>query len=276
MARLGWIGLGDIGAPMMARLIGAGHDVIVWSRSGRGREEAARGGATFAATPADLARQADTVFLCVTDGPAVEAVVFGPDGVAAGAGPATLVVDHSTIAPGETRDFAGRLATERGSAWVDAPVSGGSAGARNGSLTVMAGGSADAVARLRPLAEAYCGVFTHVGPVGAGQVSKACNQLISNATIEAWREAIGIAERAGLQAATIAEALAGGFADSAVRRSMVPRLLTGDMQPHYVTLAAKDLAIAAAVAGPDAPLAALVASRADARARASPKHNTDD
>ncbi len=153
--RLGFIGLGEMGGPIVHRLLDAGHSVTVWNRTALKLGPVLEAGAEDASTPAAVAEASDTVFTCVTDTEAVEAVVFGTDGVAEGAAKGSLLVDHSTIHPLATRQFAKRLRTEAGMGWVDAPVSGGAVGAVAGRLVVMAGGAEDAVEQLRGIAGAY-------------------------------------------------------------------------------------------------------------------------
>lgn len=261
MARLGWIGLGDIGTPMSERLRRAGHDVLVWGRS---REKVARTVAdpdSIADSPADLMRRCDAVFLCVTDADAVEEVVFGDRGLAHAQKPGGLVVDHSTIGPLRTRDMAGRLAGSNAGHWVDAPVSGGAAGARAGTLAAMAGGRDEDVARVRSWISAYAGTITHAGPAGAGQMCKICNQVIANATIMAWAEMLALAERFGVSGQTLMDAAAGGFGDSNVRKHLVPKILDGTFPGIYAPLIPKDLGLATAFASrvnAPAPVAELV------------------
>lgn len=225
-ARIAFLGLGLMGAPMARRLAEAGTDLVVWNRS---REKAVpfRDIARIAETPMAAARETDAVFLCLTDADAVEAVVLGPAGLAE-AGQLNRIVDFSTISPDRTRTIAGRIAEATGAAWVDAPVSGGVPGAEQGTLTIMAGGAAADVEAVRPLMAPLCARFTHMGPVGAGQVTKLANQIISGCTIAIVAEAIAFAEAAGIDATRLPEALAGGFADSAPFRLFAPRMAARD------------------------------------------------
>ena len=224
----GFIGLGRMGMPMTRRLLATGRRLAVWGRAPEKLAPAVDAGATMAATPAALAREAEIVMLCVSDTDAVEEVVFGPDGIAAGAGPGKLLVDHSSIHPLRTRALAARLADETGMGWVDAPVSGGEDGAREGSLIVMAGGEAAALDRARPLIGAYATRITHMGPIGAGQACKTCNQLIIGAEIAAIAEALNFAARFGVEAARLPDCLAGGWADSAVLQNHARRMAAGE------------------------------------------------
>src|SRR5438270_8112711 len=216
MATLGWIGLGDIGLPMAERLIGAGHRVVVWGRNAAKLQPSLDAGATAATSPAQLAAQCEGVLLCVTDGDAVEEVVFGARGVAEGAKRESVIVDHSTIHP-ETARLASRRLRGAAVAWVDAPVSGGAVGARAGSLSTFLGGDAGDVQRVSPWIAAYASRITHMGPVGSGQVAKSCNQAVVAATIGLWAEVIAYARRCGIDPDLLVDALQGGWAHSEIR-----------------------------------------------------------
>jgi 3-hydroxyisobutyrate dehydrogenase len=243
MAKLGWIGLGDIGLPMMVRLKEAGHDVLAWGRSQARLDAAAAAGATLVPSAADLGRSCEALFLCVTDSDAVEEIVFGPEGIATASGPTTYVVDHSTIHPARTRDMAARLREMRKGRWIDAPVSGGAVGARAGTLAVMAGGESEDLAAVRGWISAYGGKITHVGPSGTGQACKSCNQAIANTTVMIWAEMLAYAKAFGLDAEKLVAAMEGGFADSAVRKFVVPMILSGAFPGHYASIIPKDLDI---------------------------------
>ncbi|HUH61034.1 MAG TPA: NAD(P)-dependent oxidoreductase [Candidimonas sp.] len=221
--KLGFCGLGLMGAPMVRRLLAAGHDVLVWNRTPEKTMALAALGATPVAHPADMARECGVVCLCLFDAPAVEAVVFGPNGLAVGDA-LRCVVDHSSIPPDLTRAMAARLSHENGAAWIDAPVSGGVGGAEDGSLAIMAGGAADLVRTLTPLLMAYAKRVSHMGDIGAGQTTKLCNQTIVATTIAAIGEAIALATASGVDASRLSEALAGGWADSTLLRIFVPRM----------------------------------------------------
>ena len=242
MAKLGWIGLGDMGAPMSQRLLAAGHTLTVWARSEQRLRAACDAGATAAPSLRALAAQSEAVFLCVTDGRAVDEIVFAPDGVAAGAARGTLIVDHSTIDPATTRRAAERLLPS-GVGWVDAPVSGGSAGAAAGTLACFLGGSDVDVAHVRPWIASYAENITHMGPTGAGQIAKSCNQAIVGATVALWIETVDYARRCGLDPAQLVDALAGGWADSAIRRAHGRAIVEGRFTPAPGNLLLKDLEI---------------------------------
>jgi 3-hydroxyisobutyrate dehydrogenase len=225
---IGFIGLGTMGLPMVLNLLAKGHRVSVWGRRRERLRQAAAAGARLADSAAAVAEASDIVALCVTDTAAVEVVVFGPRGVAAGAARGGLVVDHSTIHPLRTREFARRLADDRGTGWVDAPVSGGEAGAKAGSLIVMAGGAEADVARAEPVMRAYAGRVSRMGPVGAGQATKVCNQMIIGAEVAAIAEALKFAHAFGVQAQRLPDCLAGGWADSKVLQDHGRRMAAAD------------------------------------------------
>ncbi|AOK59405.1 NAD(P)-dependent oxidoreductase [Burkholderia ubonensis] len=226
---VGFCGPGLMGAPMIRHLLAAGHRVGVWNRTRAKSEALAADGARVVDTPRALAEQVETVLLCVLDARAVGDVVFGPDGLLSGDAAARRVrriVDHSSIPPGVTRDYAKRAA-DLGVGWVDAPVSGGVPGAQAGTLAVMAGGRAEDLDAVRPLIDAYAARITHMGDAGAGQTAKLCNQAIVTATVTAIAEAVGLAQASGIDAARLAQALAGGWADSVLLQTFVPRMTSG-------------------------------------------------
>jgi 2-hydroxy-3-oxopropionate reductase len=191
-ARVAFIGLGVMGAAMAANIRRAGFDLVVHTRSRAKAAALEEAGAAWAATPAEAARGAACVCLCLPDTPDVEAVLFGPDGVAEGVGRGAVVVDFSTIAAAPTAAFARRLAEARGALLLDSPVSGGPGGARDGTLTCMVGGEAAAFAAAEPVLRAVGRTLTHLGPSGAGQVCKSANQLIISATMQAVAEALAL------------------------------------------------------------------------------------
>lgn len=236
---LGFCGPGLMGAPMIRHLLRVGYAVRVWNRSPAKAEALVADGARVAATPRELAAQADVVLLCVADAAAVEAVVFGPDGLldprAAGDAPGERlrvrrIIDHSSIPPDLTRELAARAAAQ-GVGWVDAPVSGGVSGAEAGTLAIMAGGAAEDVKAVTPIVGAYASRVTHMGGPGAGQTTKLCNQTIVTATVAAIAEAVSLARRSGIDAARLPEALEGGWADSPLLRTFVPRMTGEELAP---------------------------------------------
>jgi 3-hydroxyisobutyrate dehydrogenase len=247
--KLGFVGIGLVGRPMTLRLLAAGYPVTVWNRSRDKLAPVLEKGARSAASPAEVARAADIVMMCVTDQRAAEEVLFGPQGVLGGATAGKLVVDFSSIAPASAREFAARL-EERGIGLVDAPVSGGVAGAEQGTLAVMAGGRAEHIERVRPAVMQLAQRFTRMGDAGAGQTTKLCNQVISGSLIAVIAEAICLAEAAGVDAAKLPEALKGGFADSLPLQIFGARMAARRFEPSLgsVAIMLKDLENAAAVA----------------------------
>ena len=244
MERIAFLGLGTMGGAMTANLARAGFPVVAWNRTPGRAGELADLGVTFAATPAAAASEADIVVVCVSDTPDVEAVLLGEDGVAKGARAGTLVIDCSTIAPSGSWDFAARL-RERGLTMIDAPVSGGSEGARNATLTIFVGGAESDVERARPILEALGRTITHVGPIGAGQAVKAVNQVILAGTYLGVAEGIVLAIKAGLDVEQVVGALGGGAAQSWVLANRSGRMLDNDYPLGFkVALHRKDLGIA--------------------------------
>jgi 3-hydroxyisobutyrate dehydrogenase len=248
--RLGYIGIGLMGRPMCLRLLAAGYELTVWNRSRDKLAPVTAKGARAAASPAEVARAADIVMMCVTDQDAAEQVLFGPDGVAAGGGKDRLVVDFSSIAPASARAFAARLEQTCGMGLVDAPVSGGTVGAEQGTLAIMAGGRAEHIERARPVVAHLAQRFTRMGESGAGQVTKLCNQVIVGCLFPVIAEAIRLAESAGVDANALPQALKGGFADSLPLQVFGARMAARKFDPPLgaVSILLKDLENAAAVA----------------------------
>ena len=230
MTRLGFIGLGLMGLPMSQRLRDAGHTLSVWNRSPEKRAAARAAGLETATSVQDLAMNSDIILLCVSDGAAVESLLFGDDGLGNALRAGQIIVDHSSIDPETTRRIAIRL-KDHGVRWVDAPVSGGVKGAESGALVVMAGGDADAIAIVSPYLYAYSTRITRMGDVGAGQVTKICNQLIVAANAMLIAEAVSLAENSGVDATLLAGALAGGFADSLPLQILAPRMASRQAEP---------------------------------------------
>jgi 3-hydroxyisobutyrate dehydrogenase len=247
--RVAFLGLGTMGMAMAANLARAGFAVTAWNRTPGRVEELADLGVTEAATPAEAASQVEMVVICVSDTPDVEAVLFGPAGVIEGAKPGTLIIDCSTIAPSGSWDFAARL-READLRMVDAPVSGGSEGARNATLTIFVGGDERDVEHARPVLSALGRTITHVGPIGAGQAVKAVNQVILAGTYLGVAEGIVLAIKAGLDVEQVVTALGGGAAQSWVLTNRSGRMIDNDYPLGFkVALHRKDLAIALDLAG---------------------------
>lgn len=244
MNTIGFIGLGVMGLPMARNLARAGHALKVWNRTPARCAEIPE--ATPVACPTELAT-CEVVFINVSDDVALEAVLFGPDGLATAPGQA-IVVDMGTTSPGYTRDCARRLA-ERGLALLDAPVSGGEAGAQAGTLSIMVGGDAEVYARVLPLFECLGRNIVHVGARGAGQIAKACNQIVVSATLMGVAEAFHFARRQGVDPARVRAALLGGSAYSKILEIHGQRMLDGNDQPGFrARLHKKDLDIVLAEA----------------------------
>jgi 2-hydroxy-3-oxopropionate reductase len=230
--RVGFIGLGIMGRPMARHLLDAGYPLTVHSRSPGPVEELVAAGASRASNPAEVARASDVTITMLPDTPDVAAVVLGPDGVVEGVAAGSLVIDMSTIDPGPTRSIADAF-RELDVTMLDAPVSGGEKGAIEGTLSIMVGGREDAFARALPLFAAMGSTVVHIGPHGAGQVCKACNQLVVGANIEAVAEALVLAERSGIDPARVREALLGGFAASKVLEVHGQRMLDRAYEPGF-------------------------------------------
>ncbi|UDI94160.1 MULTISPECIES: NAD(P)-dependent oxidoreductase [Pseudomonas] len=240
---LGFAGIGLMGLPMCRRLLAAGYPLTVWNRNPAKCAPLVEAGARQVATPAELCEQADVVMLCLADTAVVREVVFGPAGVAEGAKPGQLLVDFSSLEPTATREMAAELAGKTGMAWLDSPVSGGVVGAEAGSLAIMVGGDAADLDRVRPVLLELGQRVTHMGGIGAGQVTKACNQMIVACNALVIAEVVALAEQAGVDASLIAEALAGGFADSRPLQILAPQMAESRFEPvkwHVRTLL-KDL-----------------------------------
>ena len=229
---IGFIGLGVMGKPMARNLRAAGIHLVVHSRSPGPVDELVAEGADRASDPSELAASVDVVITMLPDTPDVDLVLFGERGVAGGIRPGSLVIDMSTIRPTEAIGFAERLAAAD-VAMLDAPVSGGERGAMDGTLSIMVGGRDGPFGRALPILEILGGNVTHVGGSGAGQVAKACNQLIVGATIQAVGEALVLAAKAGVDPATVREALLGGFAGSKILEVHGQRMLRGDFAPGF-------------------------------------------
>ena len=223
---LGFAGIGLMGLPMCRRLLAAGYPLAVWNRNPDKCAPLVEAGARQVKTPAELCRHAEVVMLCLADTPVVREVVFGPGGIAEGGRSGQLLVDFSSLEPTATREISARLASQTGMSWLDAPVSGGVVGAEAGSLAIMVGGEAADLERVKPVLLNLGQRVTHMGAVGAGQVTKVCNQMI-----------------VACNALVIAEALAGGFADSRPLQILAPQMAESRFEPvkwHVRTLL-KDL-----------------------------------
>ncbi len=262
MTALAFLGTGLIASPMIRRLLAAGHTVRVWNRTRSRALPLLAEGARWAAHPAEAVDGAAAVIVCLTDAQAVEAVVFGPGGVTQAHASPPILVDHSSIDPQATGAFSSRLKDATGGVWIDAPVSGGVAGAARGELAIMCGGPIDAIEQIRPVLAAYSAQVTRMGDSGAGQATKLCNQVIVAASIVAVNEAVRLARASGVDAARLPEALAGGWADSKPLQVFAPRMLADEVESIGASdtmLKDLDTALAAArAAGVPMPVASAV------------------
>ena len=250
MERIGFIGLGIMGVPMVGNLIQAGFAPTVWNRSQPGIDACVALGATAAESPRAVAEASDILITIVTDSPDVEAVLVGRDdaaihGLAAG----SAVIDMSTISPAVTREVAAQLA-ERGVDMLDAPVSGGDTGAKAGTLSIMVGGEAAVLARCRPALEAMGSTITHCGPIGAGQTVKLCNQVAIAGSLLGVCEALSLADKSGVDPERMLAAISAGAAGSWQLSNLGPRIAQGDFAPGFmIRLMQKDLRLALEAGG---------------------------
>ena len=240
---LAFAGIGLMGLPMSRRLLAAGYPLSVWNRSPDKCAPLQAEGAHVLETPAELCAEANIVMLCLANTEVVREVVFGPGGIVEGARPGQLLVDFSSLEPAATREMAAELEARTGMHWMDAPVSGGTPGAASGTLAIMAGGREADIERARPILAHLGQRLTRMGEVGAGQVTKVCNQMIVACNALVIAEAVALAERSGVDASLLAEALAGGFADSKPLQILAPQMAASEFEPikwHVRTLL-KDL-----------------------------------
>jgi 3-hydroxyisobutyrate dehydrogenase-like beta-hydroxyacid dehydrogenase len=240
--RIGYVGVGLMGLPMTKRLCALGYAVHAYDIAPQQLAHASEAGASVASSPADAVQGVDLVLLNLPTPAAVEAAVFGPGGVAGAMQPPQLLIDFSTIKVEQGRAYAQRLRAQSQCAWVDAPVSGGPPASGSGTLTVMAGGDASDIERIRPLMADVSARFTHMGPVGAGLAAKMLNQLIVGCIHVVMAEAASMAEAAGIDAKRLPECLAGGHADGSLLQRLYPRMVARDFAPQgYARQLRKDL-----------------------------------
>jgi len=239
----GFIGLGTMGRPMALNLLRAGHHLTVYNRTASRASPLMEAGARLAESPRQAAAASEVLFINVANDAALEAVLFGPDGAAAGLNAGSILVDLGTTSLATTRTFAARLAA-LDVTWLDAPVSGGEAGAQAGTLSIMAGGQQTAFDRALPLLQAMGKNIVHVGDTGAGQVAKSCNQIVVSATLMGVAEAFTFAQREGVDPARVRQALLGGFAYSRILEVHGQRMLEGNFTPGFkARLHQKDLGL---------------------------------
>lgn len=243
MQRVGYIGLGLMGKSIARNLLRAGNPLTVHNRSAAAVAELVAEGAHAAASPAEVARKSDVVFTSLPDSPDVELVVLGPGGVIEGAHPGLIFVDNSTIKPEAARRIAAELA-KAGVPALDAPVSGGDIGAREGTLAIMVGGPLETYDQVLPLFQVMGRTITRVGASGAGQVAKACNQIMAAAQMVAMAELLVLAQKAAVDPQRVVEAIRGGAAQCWTLDVKAPRLFAGNRQPGFKAhMMHKDLAI---------------------------------
>jgi 2-hydroxy-3-oxopropionate reductase len=264
---IGFIGLGIMGRPMALNLIKAGYSLSVFARRAQSMKPLTQAGADGCRSAKEVASRSEVTFVMVSDSPDVREVILGEDGCIAGAQAGSIIVDMSTISPQATREIAAKLA-ERGVEMLDAPVSGGETGAIEGTLSIMVGGKPEAFQRVKPLFESMGKSIVHIGANGAGQVAKACNQILTAVTIEAVAEAIKLAHANQVDPVKVREALLGGSAYSKVLEVHGRRMLEGDFKPGFkARLHQKDIRIVLENAhrlGVPLPAAAVVAQQFNA------------
>ena len=264
---IGFVGLGIMGRPMALHLVRGGHRLRVSARRPEAMAPLVEAGASASASPAEAARGSEVIFTIVSDTPDVEQVLLGPGGVTEGAAPGAVVIDMSTISPVTTRAIAVKLA-EQGVEMLDAPVSGGDVGAINATLSIMVGGKPEVFARAKPLFELMGKNIVHIGANGAGQVAKACNQIVGAVALESVAEAMTLARKNGVDPAKVRDALLGGYAWSRVLEVHGGRMLSRDFNPGFkAKLHRKDLRIAVETAAQlniGLPQTALIAQHLNA------------
>jgi 3-hydroxyisobutyrate dehydrogenase len=259
--KVAFIGMGTMGAPMALNLLKAGYPVTVHNRTREKEAAAAAAGAQRAASPVEAARAAEIIITCVSDTPDVERIILGGNGVIQGARAGSLVIDMSTISPSVTREIAAALA-EKEIHMIDAPVSGGSEGARQGTLSIMVGGAEDDVAAAQGVLKAMGATISHVGPIGSGQLTKAINQIVLAGTYWSVAEGIALGLKAGLDMESVVNAMGGGAAGSWVMANRSGNMIRNEYPLGFkVELHRKDLNIALGVArelGVPLPMTAFV------------------
>ena len=244
--KIGFIGMGIMGQPMALNLLKAGYDVTVYNRTSSRCDEPVKAGASQASSPRECAEGKDVIITIVTDSPDVEEVIFGEggeNGAALGAAEGSVIIDMSTISPDVTRTIESRL-KEKGIGFLDAPVSGGDIGAQKGLLTIMVGGEKETFDKVKTVFDPMGKRITHVGPSGAGQVTKACNQILCAVNMVGVCEAISLAKRSGLELDLMHQVVTGGAANSWALENLGAQIIKGDFSPGFmVKLILKDLGI---------------------------------
>jgi 3-hydroxyisobutyrate dehydrogenase len=249
LARIGFIGMGLMGIPMSCRLLVAGYPVTVWNRNPEKTTLPAKQGASIASSIAQLCSEVDIIMLCVSDTTAVQEIVLAKQGLLENLNPEQIVIDFSSIEPGATKKLAVEVAA-KSAHWLDAPVSGGVAGAEQGTLAIMVGGDEAILDSVRPILKSLSQRVTRMGDIGAGQVAKICNQMIVSCNVLVMAEVMALAEKSGVDSSQLPQALSGGFADSIPLQLTGPRMAQRDYEPvkwHVKTLL-KDLDMANSLA----------------------------
>lgn len=259
--KLGFIGMGLMGSPMSKRLVAAGHDVMVWNRNPAKTAPSVEAGARYADSLEQLSEHSDIILICISDTSAVNDLLFGEQELASKLRSGQVIIDFSSIEPKATQEFSAQL-SEKGVRWIDAPVSGGVAGAEQGTLAIMAGGDEAVLASVQSVLEPLSQRVTHMGPTGSGQVTKICNQMLVSCNVLVMAEVMALAEKSGVDSSMIPTALKGGFADSTPLQLTGPRMAERDYDQikwHVKTLL-KDLDMANGLAkdkGSAVPMAGL-------------------
>ena len=235
---IGFIGLGNVGSPIAERIIKNGFDLIIWNRSPMKMQPLLTLGATGAQSANEVGQQANIILICVDSASALEEILFGPEGIVSDNMRVSLIVDISTLPPQVEIEFGQRLRKLTGAELIDAPFSGGPAGARAGTLTTMVGCETSLLERVRPTMESHANCITHMGPLGAGQVAKACNQIISVGTMGAIAEAIALQEHYEIDTQQFLSAVSGGFADSNLIRELKRSYSEQDSSPIRIIIEA--------------------------------------
>jgi len=239
--KIGYVGTGIMGGAMAGRLLAVGHTLFLYNRTSAKCQALAAQGGMVCESPADVAERSEVVFINVPDTPDVAKVLFDSDGIIDGAEPGLVVIDNSTISPAATRRFAGRL-KEMDADYLDAPVSGGDVGARQGTLAIMVGGELAVFERCMPLLKVLGARVELVGPVGAGQTCKAINQLFCAIHMLACCEGIALAKKAALDPAVMVDIVSSGAGGSWALKNLGPKIIAGDMAPGFmIDLLSKDL-----------------------------------
>lgn len=260
--KVGWIGLGLIGKPMARRLVEAGYPVTIWNRTPAKADDLVRAGGRLAATPRETARSSDVLFTCVSDPPALEAVLLGPEGALAGLGAGSVLVDCSTISPALARRLAAACA-ERGAEFLEAPLTGGTWGAEKGELVFLIGGEAATLERVRPVLDHLGKKLFHLGGHGAGQTIKLAMNLLYALEVQALAEALALVAGAGIAAEKLLDVLASSMGRAPVLDVKAPMMTSGNYAPSFpLRLMHKDLGLALDLANQlGVPLPATAAAR---------------